>query len=83
MESTGRRKLTQDKLLEFLRHTNGNWFKLLDLEQYFQVNKKTAWACLNQLLEHGILTHNGKKANKVRYILADRFRLAEPAPLDL
>jgi hypothetical protein len=78
MESTGRRKLTQEKLLEFLQNTDGGWFKLLDFETYFQVNKKTAWTCLNQLLEDGILIHNGGKANKVRYTLASRFRTAEP-----
>jgi hypothetical protein len=73
MEPRGRRKLTQEKLLEFLLQTGGDWFKLLDFETHFQVNKKTAWACLNQLLEEGILIHNGEKANKARYILADRF----------
>jgi hypothetical protein len=74
MEPRGRRKLTQEKLLEFLLQTRGNWFKLLDFETHLQVNKKTAWACLNQLLEEGILIHNGEKANKARYILASRFR---------
>ena len=78
MEPTGRRKLTQEKLLEFLQNTDGGWFKLLDFETYFQVNKKTAWTCLNQLLEDGILIHNGEKANKVRYTLASRFRSDEP-----
>lgn len=73
MEPRGRRKLTQEKLLEFLLQTRGNWFKLLDFETHFQVNKKTAWACLNQLLEEGILIHNGEKANKARYVLAGRF----------
>lgn len=77
MEPKGRRKLTQEKLLEFLLQTGGNWFKLLDFETHFQVNKKTAWACLNQLLEEGILIHNGEKANKARYIVASRFRRAD------
>lgn len=74
LEPTGRRKLTQEKLLEFLLQTRGDWFKLLDFETHFQVNKKTAWACLNQLLAAGILIHNGEKANKVRYTLATRYR---------
>jgi hypothetical protein len=78
-ESSGRRKLTQDKLLEFLRNTGGGFFKLIDLEASFQVNKKTAWACLNQLLDDGILVHNGEKANKVRYSLASRFLWEEAA----
>jgi hypothetical protein len=79
-EYSGRRKLTQDKLLEFLRDTGGGFFKLIDLEASFRVNKKTAWACLNQLLEDGILVHNGEKANKVRYSLASRFLYGEAAP---
>jgi hypothetical protein len=74
LESSGRRKLTQEKLLEFLLNTQGGWFKLLDFETFFQVNKKTAWSCLNQFLEDGILVHNGEKANKVRYTLDSRFR---------
>ncbi len=77
LESTGRRKLTRQKLLEFLLNTGGDWFKLLDFEAFFRVNKKTAWAYLNRLLEEGILVHNGEKANKVRYMVASRFRRAE------
>jgi hypothetical protein len=73
METGGRRKLTQEKMLEFLMNTQGGCFKLLDFEAFFLVNKKTAWACLNQLLEDGILVHNGEKANKVRYTLVSRF----------
>jgi len=70
----GRRKLTAATLEEFLDHTQGEWFRLLDFENRFGVNKKTAWAYLNQLLHAGILVHNGEKANKVRYTVADRFR---------
>jgi len=73
-ESTGRRKLNRERLLKFLLDTGGGWFKLLDFENFFQVNKKTAWAYLNRLLEEGVLTHNGEKANKVRYTLNSRFR---------
>jgi len=69
----GRGKLTPEALENFLRKTGGDWFRLLDFEGYFQVNKKTAWACLHQLLKAGILVHNGEKANKVRYALAPRF----------
>ncbi len=79
VESTGRRKLTQEKLLDFLLNTRGGWFKLLDFETCFQVNKKTAWAYLNQLLEDGILVHNGEKANKVRYTLASHFLRTGPS----
>ncbi len=70
----GRGKLNQESLSRFLELTEGQWFRLLDLEARFRVNKKTAWGCLNQLLKAGILEHNGEKANRVRYILAARFR---------
>lgn len=70
----GRRKLTGEALEEFLRQTHGTWFRLLDFEEHFQVNKKTAWAYLNQLVQAGILEHNGEKANKVRYMVASPFR---------
>lgn len=70
----GRRKLTSVALEEFLRETQGTWFRLLDFEEHFKVNKKTAWAYLTQLLQAGILEHNGEKANKVRYMVATPFR---------
>lgn len=80
LQSSGRRKFTQESLLAFLESSQGGWFKLLDFETHFQVNKKTAWAYLNLLLQEGILEHNGEKANKVRYTLARRFREGEPPP---
>jgi hypothetical protein len=67
----GRRKLTHSALEEFLRETGGSWFRLLDFEARFGVNKKTAWAYLAQLQQAGILEHNGEKANKVRYMGAN------------
>lgn len=70
----GRRKLTGEALEEFLHQTHGAWFRLLDFEEHFRVNKKTAWAYLTQLLQAGILEHNGEKANKVRYMVASPFR---------
>ena len=73
----GRRKITPENLTEFLRETEGRWFRVLDFEARFQVNKKTAWAYLNLLLEEGILVHNGEKANRVRYSLAGPFK---PSP---
>ncbi len=69
----GRRKLTPETLCEFLRETAGQWFRLLDFEARFLVNKKTAWGYLNLLLQEGILIHNGEKANRVRYALAAPF----------
>jgi hypothetical protein len=74
----GRRKVTPETLWQFLRDTGGNWFRLLDLEAHFQVNKKTAWSYLNLLLKAGILEHNGEKANRVRYTLAPPFRAGSP-----
>lgn len=70
----GRRKLTSHALEEFLWETRGDWFRLLDFEERFGVNKKTAWSYLTQLLQAGILEHNGEKANKVRYAVASPFR---------
>jgi len=74
----GRRKLTPETLWDFLRETEGRWFRLLDFEARFKVNKKTAWGYLNLLLQEGVLTHNGEKANRVRYGLAAPFQ-ANPA----
>lgn len=70
----GRRKLTPETLGEYLRETEGGWFRLLDLEARFKVNKKTAWGYLNLLLQEGVLIHNGEKANRVRYALAAPFK---------
>jgi hypothetical protein len=80
LPSGGRRKLTSATMEEFLRRTGGRWFKLLDFEAHFQVNKKTAWSYLNLLLTEGVLEHNGEKANRVRYALASPFRTPSSAP---
>ena len=64
----GRRKLTPETLGDYLRETKGGWFRLLDFEARFQVNKKTAWGYLNLLLQESVLIHNGEKANRVRYL---------------
>lgn len=74
----GRRKLTLETLWDFLHHTGGRWFKLLDFEEHFQVNKKTAWSYLNLLLNAGVLEHNGEKANRVRYGLDPSFKVTPP-----
>jgi hypothetical protein len=78
LPAKGRRKLTPETLGDFLRETEGRWFRLLDLEARFQVNKKTAWGYLNLLLQEGVLRHNGEKANRARYALAAPFQ-ANPA----
>jgi len=73
----GKRKLTFETLWDFLRHSGGRWFRLLDFEAHFRINKKTAWGYLNLLQKEGVLEHNGEKANRVRYAVAPAFR-AEP-----
>jgi hypothetical protein len=78
LPTKGRRKLTPETLGAYLRETEGRWFRLLDLEARFNVNKKTAWGYLNLLLQEGVLIHNGEKANRVRYALAASFK-ANPA----
>ena len=74
LPTKGRRKLTPETLGEYLRETEGRWFRLLDFEARFNVNKKTAWGYLNLLLREGVLIHNGEKANRVRYALASPFK---------
>jgi hypothetical protein len=78
----GRRKLTPETLGEYLRETEGHWFRLLDFEARFQVNKKTAWGYLNLLLQEGVLIHNGEKANRVRYALAGPFKVNPANPTE-
>jgi alkylated DNA nucleotide flippase Atl1 len=80
LPTKGRRKLTPETLWDFLRETKGGWFRLLDFEARFQVNKKTAWGYLNLLLQEGILVHNGEKANRVRYALAASFKANAGGP---
>jgi alkylated DNA nucleotide flippase Atl1 len=78
LPTKGRRKLTPETLGEYLRETEGRWFRLLDFEARFKVNKKTAWGYLNLLLQEGVLVHNGEKANRVRYALAAPFKIDSP-----
>lgn len=73
----GRRKLTFETLWDFLCRSGGRWFRLLDFEEHFRINKKTGWRYLNLLQKEGVLEHNGEKANRVRYAVAPAFR-AEP-----
>jgi class 3 adenylate cyclase/tetratricopeptide (TPR) repeat protein len=70
----GRRKLSPETLWDFLQNTRGQWFRLLDFETQFGMNKKTAWNYLTLLHQEGILEHNGEKANRVRYVLAASLR---------
>jgi len=73
------RKLSPEGLLDFLVKSEGRWFRLLDFESQFRLNKKTAWTYLTLLLHHDILRHNEEKANKVRYALSLKFMAPEPA----
>lgn len=73
------RKLSPEGLFDFLARSEGRWFRLLDFESHFRLNKKTAWTYLALLLHHGILRHNEAKANKVRYSLSLDFMAPEPA----
>jgi hypothetical protein len=68
------RKLTRERLEDFLLATQGRWFRVLDLERHFRVNKKTAWSYLHLFLQAGILEHNGAKANQARYALGRQFQ---------
>jgi hypothetical protein len=71
------RKLSPSGLFDFLVKSEGRWFRLLDFESEFRLNKKTAWTYLTLLLHHGILRHNEEKANKVRYALSLKFMASE------
>jgi hypothetical protein len=67
------RKLTQDKLWDFLARTRGGWFRLKDFERHFGVDRKTAWEYLQKLLAAGLLRHNRRRSAAVRYGLASGF----------
>ena len=69
------RKLSRDKLWEFMGHTRGGWFRLKDFEQHFGIDRKTAWEYLQKLLHAGLLRHNQARSAAVRYALATRFLL--------
>jgi hypothetical protein len=67
------RKLSQDKLWDFLGRTRGGWFRLKNFERHFGVDRKTAWEYLQKLLAAGLLRHNRRRSAAVRYGLAPRF----------
>ncbi len=66
-------KLRQDKLAVFLNRTCGCWFRLRDFQEYFSVDRKTAWEYVHKFLHSGLLRHNRGRAAAVRYGLADEF----------
>jgi hypothetical protein len=69
------RKLSAGRLLDFLHHTRGGWFRLKDFEQHFGVDRKTAWEYLQKFLTAGLLCHNHRRSAAVRYAIATRFLL--------
>ncbi len=67
------RKLDRARLDAFLRRTRGHWFRLKDFEEYFAIDRKTAWEYVQKFLQAGLLTHNQGRAAAARYRLAARF----------
>jgi hypothetical protein len=67
------RKLTWDKLKEFLSSTRGRWFGVKDLARDLGLERKTAWEYLRKLREAGLLRHNGACSAAARYSLEDHF----------
>lgn len=67
------RKLDRDRLEAFLRRTAGQWFRLRDFEEFFGIDRKTAWEYVTKLIQTGLLSHNQGRAAAARYRLAPRF----------
>ena len=67
------RKIQPERLQEFLRRGQGGWFRVLELAQHFDIDRKTAWEYVQKLQHAGLLLHNGGRSAAVRYRLADRF----------
>ncbi len=67
------RKLSREKLGDFLEGTGGTWFCLRDVEEYFQVGRKTAWEYVQKMLQAGLLVHNHGQSSAVRYRIAPRY----------
>jgi hypothetical protein len=76
------RKLSGDKLREFLGRTQGGWFRLRDFEQHFGVDRKTAWEYLHNFLHAGLLRHNQGRSAAVRYGLAAQFLVVRADALE-
>lgn len=76
------RKFQPERLEEFLRRSQGRWFRVKDLAHYFDIDRKTAWEYLQKLQEAGLLVHNGGRSAAVRYRLADGFLKLELTALE-
>jgi len=75
------RKLHPDKLGDFLRRTQGRWFRVKDFQSHFQIDRKTAWEYLQKFLAAQLLDHNKERSAAVRYCLADRFLVVRAGAL--
>ncbi|MBM4293854.1 MAG: hypothetical protein FJ126_02990 [Deltaproteobacteria bacterium] len=67
------RKLYRRGLLEFLHRTRGGAFRLKDFQEFFQIDRKTAWEYVQKLRLAGLLEHNQGRSAAVRYSLNSRF----------
>ena len=67
------RKVSRSKLLAFFHECGGGWFRLKDFEEFFHIDRKTAWEYIQKLLQADILTHNQGRSAAVRYRLAPQF----------
>jgi hypothetical protein len=67
------RKLDRARLEAFLKRTHGHWFRLRDFEEFFHIDRKTAWEYVTKLIQAGLLSHNQGRAAAARYRLAPRF----------
>jgi hypothetical protein len=67
------RKIDRERLLAFFQQRGGNWFRLKDMEQFFHIDRKTAWEYIQKLLQANLLTHNQGRSAAVRYCLAPQF----------
>ena len=57
----------------FYAAPRGSWFRVKDLAQAFDIDRKTAWEYLQKFQDAGLLVHNRGRSAAVRYRLADDF----------
>lgn len=67
------RKLHQSGLKEFLHLNRGNSFRVKDFQEFFRLDRKTAWEYLKKFWHAGLLAHNQGRSAAVRYSLAPGF----------
>ncbi len=75
-------KLQPKRLEDFFQLIQGGWFRLKDLAQHFDIDRKTAWEYVQKLQEAGLLIHNQARSAAVRYRLADHFLKIKLAALE-